>query len=164
VQRLYEPWPEHVGGFKGKFEDIVFGSAFDAGPHGPTALCAVGPGSGDVDKRHGRVKPRQCSGGGEGEVVRDLCVLGLGHASRCDAEAEKAGIEIREFGFDGRVVQKIGVNELSEFGVLLTRWSADDGEDLFHVGIENAFAKNALTDHPGCSKKNHIHLLASVRT
>ncbi len=39
-------------------------------------------------------------------VVRDVCVLGLGHAGGGDAEAEEAGVEAGEFGFDGGVVEE----------------------------------------------------------
>ncbi len=31
MQRLDESWSEHIGGFEGEFEDVVFGLAFDAG-------------------------------------------------------------------------------------------------------------------------------------
>ncbi len=72
--------------------------------------------------------------------MRDLRVSGFGHACRGDAEAEEAGIEACEFGFDVRVVQKIGMDEFSEFGVVLAGWSAHDGEDLLYLGVEQTLA------------------------
>jgi len=32
-----------------------------------------------------------------------------------------------------------------------------------HVGIEEAFAENALADHAGCSEENYFHLVMLQR-
>ena len=113
MKRLYESGPEHIGRFEGEFEDVVFCFAFDASPHAAVALGAVGSGSGDVDERHGWVELCERGRGGEGKVVGDAGVLGLGHAGGGDADAEEAGVEAGEIGLDGGVVEEIAVNELS---------------------------------------------------
>lgn len=58
MERLDESDAEHVGGFEGEFEDVVFGSAFDSSPHDAAALGAVGSRAGDVDECHGGVELR----------------------------------------------------------------------------------------------------------
>ena len=40
MEGLDESGAEHVGGSEGEFEEIVFGFAFDAGPHAAAALGA----------------------------------------------------------------------------------------------------------------------------
>ena len=88
---------------------------------------------------------------------------GSGDAGGGDAETEEAGVEAGEFGFDGGVVEEVGVDEFAEFGVVLTGWSANDGEDLVDVGVEEAFAENSLADHAGCSEENYVHMLMLQR-
>ena len=41
--------------------------------------------------------------------------------------------------------------------MVLTGWCAHDGEDFLHVGVEEAFAENALADHAGCSEEDYVH-------
>lgn len=89
----------------------------------------------------------------------DVSVVGLGHAGRGDAKTEEAGVQACEFGLDRGVVGEIRQDEFSKFGVGLCGWSADDGRDLIHIGIEQALAQNALADHPGCSEEKYVHLL-----
>jgi hypothetical protein len=52
VEWLDDAGAEHVGGTEGEFEEIVFGAALDAGPHGAPPLSGVGAGSGDVEEGH----------------------------------------------------------------------------------------------------------------
>jgi hypothetical protein len=140
VERLDGSRAEHVGGFEGELEEIVFGFAFDAGPHGAAAFGRVGASSGDVEEGHLRVESCEGCGSGEGEVVGEVLVLRLVHPGGGDAKGEEAGVEAGELGFNGGVVEEVGVDEFVEFGVVLIGRSADDGEDLLYVRVEEAFA------------------------
>jgi hypothetical protein len=55
------------------------------------------------------------------------------------------------------------VDEFAEIRVVLTGRSTDDGEYLLHLGVEEAFAQNTLTDHAGCAKEDHFHVLMLQR-
>ena len=131
---------EHVGGVEGELEDVVFGFAFDASPHGAAALGRVGAGSGDVKEGHVGVEAGEGGGGGEGQVVGEVGVFCFVHAGGGDAEGEEAGVVAGELRFDGGVVEEVVVDEFSEFGVVLAGRGAHDGENLPHVGVEEAFA------------------------
>jgi hypothetical protein len=157
VEGLDEAGAEHVGSAEGEFEEVVFGAALDAGPHGAAAFAGVGSGAGDVDEGHPGVEAGEGGGSGESEVVGEVGVLCFGHAGGGDAETEEAGVEACELGFDGGVVEEVGVDEFAELGVLLLARSADDGEDLLDAGVEEAFAKDALADHAGCSEEDDVH-------
>jgi hypothetical protein len=157
MKRLNEAGAEHVSCAEEKFEEIVFGLAFDAGPHDAAVFGGVSASAGDVEEGHGGVELRQRRGCGEGEVVGEVLVLLFGHSGGGDAEGEEAGVEAGELGLDGGVVEEVGVDELPEFGVVLTGWCADDGEDLVNVGVEQALAKNALAYHAGCSEEDYVH-------
>ena len=137
--------------------EVVFGFAFDACPHAAALLGRVGSGSGDVEEDHVGIEFRQRAGGCEGEVISEVGVFHFVHTGGGDAETEEAGVEASELGFDGRVVEEIGVDEFAEFGVLLVAGCADDGEDLLDAGVEEAFAEDALADHAGCSEENDVH-------
>src|SRR5580698_10338606 len=65
VQRLDEARTEHVSGAEREFEDVVFGLAFDTGPHAEAAFGRVGAGSRDVEEGHLRVKFCERCGGGK---------------------------------------------------------------------------------------------------
>jgi hypothetical protein len=43
--------------------------------------------------------------------------------------------------------------------VLLSRVAAPDGQNTFHLGIEQAFAQNALADHTRRAEKNHLQVM-----
>jgi hypothetical protein len=79
-----------------------------------------------------------------------------------NSEREETGVEAGELGLDGGVVEEIGVDEFAESGVLLVGWGAHDGEDLLHVGVEEALAKNALADHSSRSEENYIHAILGI--
>lgn len=148
---------KHVSGPERKFEEVVFGFAFDAGPHDAAAFGRVGAGAGDVNERHVGVESGECGGGGEGEVVGEVGVFRFVHAGGGDAEREEAGVEAGELGLDGGVVEEVGVDEFAELGIVLAGGRAHDGENLLHVGVEKAFAQNALAYHAGCSEEDYVH-------
>ena len=81
------------------------------------------------------------------------------HAGGGDAEREETGVEAGELGLDAGVVEEIRVDEFAEFGLLLVGWGANDGEDLVHVGVEEAFAQDALANHSRRSKENYFHVV-----
>jgi hypothetical protein len=94
---------------------------------------------------------------GESEVVGEVGVFRFVHAGGGDTETEKAGVEAGELGLDGRVVEEVAVDEFAELGVVLAGGGAHDGENLLYVGVEEAFAQNALAYHAGCSEENYVH-------
>ena len=161
VEGLDESGAEHVGGFKGKGEEGVFGFALDAGPHDAAFFGAVGAGAGDVDEGHAGVESEEELGGGEGEVVGEVVVRLLGHAGGGDAEGEEAGVEAGEFGGERGEVEEVGGDEFAEFGMLLGGGGADEGEDLLDAGVEEAFAEDALTYHACRAEEKYVHGLRS---
>jgi hypothetical protein len=56
-----------------------------------------------LEREHGRVEAAEGLGGGKGELVSDVGVVGFSHAVRGDTETEEAGVESRELRFDGSV-------------------------------------------------------------
>jgi len=157
VKRLDDARTKHIGDSKGKFEEVVLGLAFDAGPHAASAFGGVGARAGDIKEGHLRVEFCERGCGCHGEVVGEVLIFGLFHAGRGDAKGEEAGVVTGEFGFDVGVVEEVGVNELVKFGVVLVCRSTHDGEDVVDARIKETFAQNALADHAGSSKEDDIH-------
>jgi len=98
----------------------------------------------------------------QGDVVGQMPVARLVHAERRDAEAEEAGVEAGEFGFDRRIIQEIAVDDFAQFGMPLSGRAAPDREHAFDPGIEQAFAEHALPDHAGGAKQDDSHRRVSL--
>ena len=121
-------------------------------------LRAVGAHPRNIDEGHVWIEARQHPRRREGETISDALVLFLGYADRGHAQTEEARVEAGELVFDGREVKEIVVQKFAELGVLLAGGAASDGDHAFDIGIEQALAQNALTDHPGCAKEKKLHL------
>ena len=48
--------------------------------------------------------------------------------------------------------------DFPQLGVLLPSRAASNREDALQVGIDQAFAQNALAHHAGCTEENHVHM------
>ena len=70
----------------------------------------------------------QCVGIGYGAIVL------FGNLRDGNAEAEKTGVDVAEGLFDGGVIQKIFVNEGSEFGIGVHEGAASNGADFVNDG------------------------------
>ncbi len=71
------------------------------------------------------------------------------HADRGDAETKKAGVVSSKFGFDGRKIREILVQDFKQLGIMLAGRTASNHQHALDTGVEQAFAQHALADHAG---------------
>jgi len=98
-----------------------------------------------------------------GEIGKGLTTVTVKvRASRADACRQNSGFrklaEERLQEPEGHGAEGVAEYDFVQFLVLLSGGIAPDDEDTFHLGIEQTFAENALSDHSRCPKKNHLHV------
>ena len=68
---------------------------------------------------------------------------------------------MREAGFNGRIIPEIWVNELVKFRAVdacfIVARAPADGQDMLYLGVEEAFAEDAMSDHAGGSENQDVH-------
>ncbi len=50
------------------------------------------------------------------------------------------------------------MQKFAEFRVLLSGSAPHDDHDVFHIGVQQAFAQNALADHAGGAEQKNPHV------
>ena len=89
-----------------------------------------------------------------------LCTIaGGGLEKAIVACSGSEGVEAGQFILNGREIEEILVYQFAEFLVLLARRASSDRQNALHIGVEPAFAQDALPHHPGCAEQHNLHLL-----
>jgi len=98
-----------------------------------------------------RASRREC------DVVSQMTITLLVQTHGGHAQTEEAGVIARHLVFDRGEIQKVLVYDFAQLRILLPRRTAADAQHLRHLGIAQAFAQNALSDHAGCAEDNDSH-------
>ncbi len=157
VQGLDEPRAEKIHGPEGQLPQRMFGLAFHPGPHDAALAGVVRSGAGHVDEGHGGIEAGQGPGRGEGKVVVHPAVRRFVQARGGRAEAEKAGVQSRQFSLDRAVLEEIPVDDLLQLGMRPSRGHPHEGNHSRHPRIRKAFAQRALADHARGAEQDHLH-------
>jgi len=136
-------------------DQVLLGLRFDARPE----HAAAGLGSLPADVMEGPAGALQFEhvGGGERVGVGDGAVFLLGNLRGGDAEAKQAGVSGTKGVFDGRVIQKILVNERAQFGTGVHERAADDGANFVNDGRCETRIENSRASGTRCAKEKDFH-------
>ncbi len=128
---------------------IILGSALYSCPHHAAFFGAVGTGTRHVAKCHVGVTGSYCFGKVHGERVGVFGILFFVLADRRNPQAEETGIIAGQFMCNWRQVEEIFVDDLLQFGVAETRWTAVNNKHLRNIGVEQALEHNTFAYHAG---------------
>ena len=78
-------------------------------------------------------------------------ILLLAQADGRYTQTRKARIESGKVSLDGRQVEKITMNDLTQFGVRHSSRPSIDDQDLFYIGMVQALQQDTFPDHARCS-------------
>ena len=138
-----------------EFDEILLRLTFHAGPE----HAALGVGSLPADVMEGRAGALgfEHLRSGKRHGVGNFAVILVGNLRDRSAETEKACVDAAEGFLDGRIIQKILVNESAELGVRVHERPADNGANFIDDGCGGASVKDRISDGTGGAEEKDFH-------